>query len=140
VRASLSAQLGVLDVACALLHDPPILDTVRRILFLVVMCSLLAGCSRGAELIINNESDETLRNVVAYGERFSHEVGTIAPHSEASARIDPRGEAELRLRFNAGTRSVTSPHGVYFEGGYRVTVTVSDDLDVRMNSESPSYR
>jgi hypothetical protein len=106
-------------------------------LLVVAASAVVLGCSSSATLVIANESNATLRDVVASGSAFSESIGTIPPHSTRQVAIHPRGESELRLTFTADGQRVTfGPEG-YFEGtgGYRVTATVSPQFSVSLKSE-----
>jgi hypothetical protein len=113
----------------------------RRVAPLALGSVLLLGCSRGTQLTIVNQSNETLQNVVVSGSGFSEAVGSIRPHEDLRLFVYPRGESSLHVRFNArgGTMSF-GPEG-YFEGtgGYVVTITVAPSLDVSVRSELTKY-
>src|SRR5262245_3190795 len=96
---------------------------------------MLAGCSRGPEVIIVNESNVILSNVVASGSGFAKHVGSIAAGTEEKFRVRPSGESGLRLQFDANGRHIDSGAEGFFENGrYRVTANVSSNLNVSVTS------
>jgi hypothetical protein len=113
----------------------------KRLIPCVLAFTLLPGCSRGAQLIVINQSDVPLPDVVVSGSGFSQQVGTIAPHTRQQLSIRPRGESGLQIRFNASGNPISFGPDGYFEvsGGYLVTATVSPKFSVSVKSELVAY-
>jgi len=102
---------------------------------------IVGGCSRSPVVTIDNQSSQTLSNIVVSGSGFSNEIGSIDPGEKHKLTVHPVGESGLRIRFYAGTERIDSGEQDYFEpnGGYRVSAVISTDLSVSVSSELGSY-
>lgn len=106
-------------------------------IILVTLGLILSGCSRAPVVTITNHSTVTLSNVVVSGSGFTHQVPIIAPGAEHRMSVRPSGESALRVEFDAAGRHIDSGQQGYFDGGgYRVSATVSTNLDVSVTSDS----
>ncbi|HOB99250.1 MAG TPA: hypothetical protein PKM43_10950 [Verrucomicrobiota bacterium] len=104
---------------------------ISRVVILAVIAAA-AGCSRAPVITIQNQSSQTLSNVVVSGSGFTNRIESIAAGGECRLAVRPSGDSGLRLVFDAGTQHVDSGSQGYFEagGGYRVTATVDTNLGV----------
>jgi len=110
------------------------------LIFLATIVAL-AGCSRAPVVTITNRSTNTLANVVVTGSGFSNRIDSIAAGAEQRLTVHPRGESGVRVAFDADGQHIDTGEQGYFEagGGYRVAVTVAQDLKVSVSSDLRSY-
>lgn len=101
----------------------------------------MAGCSPSPVITVKNRAPVTLISVVVSGSGFSHRLENIATGAEGVVTVNPRGESDLRLSFDAGNRHIDVGDLAYIEGsgGYRVAVTVASDLGVSAMPELKGY-
>jgi hypothetical protein len=108
--------------------------------------SSLAGCvlhgGDGVKVCVKNDTDTTLNNVQVIFAGGVVTTTAITPGEQKIFDVLPTGESHLVLRFSdpLGQKHET-PVDVYFESGYRGTITVTidgrgtvswkDDLKVR---------
>ena len=109
---------------------------LSRIVLLVALAAA-AGCSRAPVITVQNQSSQTLSNVVVSGSGFTNRIESIAAGGKHRLTVRPSGDSGLRLVFDAGTQHVDSGSQGYFEagGGYRVTATVDTNLGIAIVSD-----
>ena len=109
---------------------------MTRFLATALLTLVATGCSDGSTpVLIKNQSSVVLHSVQTSGPGFAAYVGDMAPGESRKIKIYPRSEAGLGITFSANSRQITSPVSGYFESGYKVTVVVSQDLSVSVDSE-----
>ena len=110
---------------------------LSRIVLLVALAAA-AGCSRAPVITVQNQSSQTLSNVVVSGSGFSTRIANIPAGSEHRLTVRPSGASGVCLVFDAGTQHIDSGSQGYFEarGGYRVFAIIGTNLSV---SISPTH-
>lgn len=112
-----------------------------RLLILLALVFVLAGCSRETGLMVANHSSGVVTNISVSGSGFSERIDRLTPGAEYHLSIHPRGESGARVAFEAGGRHIDAGEQGYFEGGrsYRVAVIIEPDLNVTVSSELETY-
>ncbi len=106
-------------------------------ILLLLVCSLLAACSRDTQLTVFNESSSTLTNVVASGSVFSQSLSPLAPGAQQQVAITPGGESGLKLAFDADGQHFAPPEQGYFENGYSVSAIIAPDYTATVDATLP---
>lgn len=111
-----------------------------RILIVLALVLVWAGCSRETSMTVANHSAVILTNIVVSGSGFSEPIDSLAAGSEHRLLVHPRGESGVRVAFDAAGRHIDAGEQGYFEAGdYRVLVTIEPDLTVTVSSELGKY-
>ena len=108
---------------------------MTRIAILAFLFATLAACSLATEVIFENRSGHSLRDVVLSGQGFSEKIGDVEPGETVHVYVDPSGESGLAVSFIAGGVRVSHPPAGYFEGGgkYKVLAVVNPDLSAEVD-------
>ena len=112
-----------------------------RLLILLVLVFVLAGCSLETGLTVANHSSGVITNISISGSGFSERIDRLAAGAERRLSIHPRGESGARVAFDTGGRHIHIGEQGYFEAGgsYRVAVIIEPDLNVTVSSELETY-
>lgn len=112
-----------------------------RILILLALVFVLAGCSRETGLTVTNHSSGVITNIIVSGSGFSERINRLAAGAEYRLAVHPRSESGARVIFDAGGRHIDIGEQGYFEasGSYRVAVIIEPDLNVTVSSEFEQY-
>jgi hypothetical protein len=97
---------------------------------------IAAGCAEGPEFSVINRTRDVLHEVGLEYSGGSVTLGQISPGTAKSVRITPRGESGLVLYFRTATgESHRAAIDVYFEGGYRGSLRLIVEADLRTRWE-----
>lgn len=117
---------------------------MKTILLVIVPIMVLAASiflvslSPVTPLTIINKSSATLTNVIASGSGFSLSVNDLNPGEQRQIMINPRGESELSLTFDANGKHFPSTEQGYFENGYKITAVIDPDFAVKVDATIPA--
>lgn len=114
---------------------------MTRSLLIIVMLSLLGGCSKTTPVTVENRSGVLLQSVALAGSGFMQPIGDLPPGATAATQVSPSGESGLSMTFRVNGKEVALPPSGYFEGGgrYTVHVTVTPELRASVVSELQPY-
>jgi hypothetical protein len=84
------------------------------------------------EIKVINRSGKDLENIYLEGIGFSEQVGTIRAGESRWITVHPTGESGVYVSYFADGKTHKSDYESYFEnsGGYRVIVTIDENLEV----------
>jgi hypothetical protein len=107
---------------------------------LASLCLLsLGACSYFAApvITIRNDSSVVIDNISLTGSGFTERIPSLKPGEVISVTVRPRGESSLEIQFDSPQGHVTKGNLAYIEasGGYKVTITVNERLEVISKSE-----
>jgi len=105
--------------------------------FLAILLStfVLVGCCGGTSVTVENQSSVKVNDIQARGPGFAAHVGDLEPGERTEVKVYPSGEAGIGLTFSANSKEFKTPVSGYFESGYDVSVVISKDLSVNVDSE-----